>query len=520
MTIKISKSMRSKLPEAVRESAEQLLWDKSTGKCFLCEEPLNRAADDIEADHDVPESIGGPTTIENLNVAHASCNRAKRAAKTVPIRPYLKLAAFTRRNGGRLKYDGYLPHFGIDPRPVVVTRNSNQLKFELPDGSFTAVPILTESNEAGTFEYVFLALPRQAIFNDDACQPRALRTEHAWSIYSDLQKNPLHEPPSCRMEQYAEGVPVNLLMFDGQHKTVANWMMGRAEVTSKVYLNLTAPQAIQLVNSIQAKIRKLPLSPFELAGKMSDEWENKFHEYEEEVGSAVVSETGFLLWLGADKTRGKQALQSALVDSILSSPDLRMVKHVRRPGSAPPQVAVTEQILKTKVVEKLLHMDALSEKGELAQAARDQEAANVILCLNMLNDEAFEPVEEATELTPGEVERGRRMTYQASFAFTSGLLRSLWNYIVMKDPGTKAPMADVLTEEQLQKLRLGTKRLVAHPAWTADFNRDDKMKKLKVALEKNQEVPKALQDLGLTLSYLLLGDEDTTFKNHWLKTPA
>ena len=44
-----------------RVAIDQALWDKSGGRCHLCEEPLNRAADDIQADHDFPESEGGAT---------------------------------------------------------------------------------------------------------------------------------------------------------------------------------------------------------------------------------------------------------------------------------------------------------------------------------------------------------------------------------------------------------------------------------------------------------------------------
>jgi hypothetical protein len=400
MTINISKAFVSRLPAEERDNVEQALWDKSGGHCWLCEEPLNRAADDIHADHEIPESEGGPTELSNLNLAHASCNKAKRNAKTVPIRPYLKLLAFTKKKGGRLRYDGFLEHFGITPIPSVFSRTDDIGTFELPDGQTTSVPIFSESNTTGTHEYVFVSLPREAIYNDDACQPRVVRTDHAWSIYSDMQRNVLHEPPSLRMENYSLGQPAKLLLFDGQHKTIASWMMDRKVVTAKVYLNLTTAQANELVNSIQAKIKKLPLSPFELAGKMADEWENKFGEYESAVGATDVSEAGFLNWLPqTERARGKAALQSALIQNVLSSPDLRITTHVKRPGSGAMSFSFTEQQLKTKVLEKLLVKEALGEKGDAAQTTRDAEATNIVSVLNSLNDLAFEPSDEGAEMT-------------------------------------------------------------------------------------------------------------------------
>lgn len=509
----MSKSMKSKLPDNERADAEDLLWAKSGGYCFLCELKLNRAADDLEADHDIPESQGGATAISNLNLAHVACNRAKRNAKTVPVKPYLKLAAFAQKR--RLKYDGFQEHFGIEPKPVVLSRDGDSATFELPDGTTTTVPVYSESTSTGYYEYAFLQLPRNAIFNDDACQPRALRLEHAWAIYSDLQRNVLHEPPSCRAETEDLGKPVRLLMFDGQHKTIATWMLDRQEVTAKVYLNLSSVRANELVNSIQAKIKKLPLSPFELAGKMSDEWEHKFYEYEQATGSNAVSEQGFLAWVpSTEKSRAKQALQSALVQNVLSSEDLRIAAHVKRPGVPSGQVVITEQQLKSKLIEKLLIMDALSDIGDDAQARRDAEAANVIACLNMINDLAFTPAEDAPVLTPTEIERARRMTYQASLAYIAALIRQLWFQTVHRaEP--RNPMTDILTESQDADFRAGVRRLIEHPAWTAQFVDSARMLKLKNALEKNQEVTKAFEDLGLDLAYLILGPTTQSFKAAW-----
>ena len=516
MPINISQAMRKKLSEGERATIDQVLWDKSGQRCHLCEEPLNRAADDIQADHDVPEAEGGATDVTNLNLAHGSCNKAKRNAKTVPIRPYLKLIAFAKKRGGRIKYDGFLEHFGIVPQPSVVTVDGTTATFELPDGSTAEVPVFEETNTTGTHRNVFLTLPREAIFNDDDCQPRVVRTDHAWSIYADMQRNVLHEPPSCRLESLDSGKPVRLLLFDGQHKTLASWMMGRTSVTAKVYLDMTTAQANELVNSIQAKIKKLPLSPFELAGKMADEWENKFTEYEEEVGTAAVSEAGFLAWLPqTERARGKAALQSALVQNVLSSTDLRITSHVKRPGTAAAPFSFTEQTLKAKVIERLVAKDAQSSKGVAAQTGRDTEASNVVTLLNILNDNAFEPSDEDAVLTTVEVERARRMCYQGSLSYITDLIRRMYDRVVITAT-PKSPMSATLTEDQHAELSNAIKRIVSHPVWTADFERDAKMKAIKIALEKNQDIAEAFEGIGFDLSYLVMGKDATPYKTYWV----
>lgn len=514
MPVQISKSMLSKMPEAERANAETALWDKSGGRCFLCEEKFNLASDEIHPDHDIPEAEGGATDLANLNLAHASCNKAKRNAKSIDIRPYLKLVAFQKNHGGRLKYDGFLPHFKIEPKKTVAERVGTNIVFDLPTGESISSPVYSETNLTGTHYYTYVPLPRSAIFNDDACQPRVVRTDHAWSIYCDLQRNVLHEPPSCRMESENYGKPVRLLLFDGQHKTIASWMLGRDEVTCKVYLNMSTARANELVNSIQAKIKKLPLSPFELAGKMSDEWENKFSEYEDAVGMADVSEAGFLGWLPqTDRARGKSALQSALIQNVLTSPDLRITNHVKRQGSGARAFGFTEQQLKAKVLEKLIIREPRTETGEAAQEIRDKEATNIIKVLNALNDAAFEPSDGTDELTDVQTERARRMCYQASLAYITTLIRLMWNHVAFADP--KQPMSADLTGDANSQLATGIRLLVDHPVWTAQWDRDGWMEAVKIALEKNQGADSAFEDVGLTLEYMVLGKGATSYKKYW-----
>ena len=101
--IKISKKIRDALPREERAGLEEFLWDRSAGFCHLCARMMNRATDDIEPDHDSPDAEGGATCRDNLNLAHESCNRAKRNYPTVDVRPWLKLKAFAHERGGVVK---------------------------------------------------------------------------------------------------------------------------------------------------------------------------------------------------------------------------------------------------------------------------------------------------------------------------------------------------------------------------------------------------------------------------------
>jgi hypothetical protein len=62
---------REPVPTAVRRA----VWDRDGGACVQCGERF-----DLQFDHVIPVALGGATTIENLQVLCAPCNRAKGAA--------------------------------------------------------------------------------------------------------------------------------------------------------------------------------------------------------------------------------------------------------------------------------------------------------------------------------------------------------------------------------------------------------------------------------------------------------
>lgn len=516
MGFRVSPKLLSELPASDRDrkELEKKLWGKTGGLCFLCEELINRAADDYEADHDKPDTEGGATVVANLNLAHSSCNRIKKAAGSRHIRPYIKFLRYLEKIKHRIKYDGTFEFFKISPAETDVEIGSKTVKFSFADNTTTEAPILREKNEAAEYEFVYVEVPRVALYNDDECQPRVIKKEQVAAIYGDIRRNPLHEPPSVRLSN-PDGGMCKLLMFDGQHKTVSAWLADRERIVVKVYLNLSAEAAIELVVSIQAKIKKLPLTPFELASKMSEEWEDKIAAYQESVGDENASEAGFIKWLPADdRTRAKQAFRSALVQQLLRDPDLRIAYYAKG-AQDKPVVELTEQSIRTKVLEKLIYTDPLPDTGEERAAIRDREAENIKRVLNHFIDTAFDP-QGGGQPSDVEKERARRISYQQSLAYCAGLIKDLWGNIAMKGSATKFVMSDELSDDQWQRVLEGIDRLVGHPVWVeSSLDDSEDLKALKVSLEKNQQAQAAFETLALDLPYLLMGDKYPIYKKRW-----
>lgn len=504
MGILISAALKKKLPEHERKGIEKRLLTKSAKICHLCDGPLIEASHKIVADHDLPEAEGGKTEESNLNLTHHECNSFKRNHPTVEVRPFLKLSAEIKAMGGQVRYDGAAKAFGIKPVPVGLKLEEDEVTITQKNGTSKTYPVFSESTKEGKFKFCFAELERSSLFNDEECQPRSIKLTHAWQIYSDIGRNPLHEQPGCRVEKIKKGQESHrVLMFDGQHKSIAFWLAGRKKITVKLYLDISKDAAVRLVNSIQAKIKKLPLSPFELAAKMAEEWQERVETYEGVVGTEGASEDGFIQWVEQDeRRRAKAAFVDALYQSIIDDQNLEFIKLVTKSGQKPiSSISITEATFKNKVLKPMLHTNPLKESFSESQKSRSNERNLIIRVLNFFYQEAFDG-----ELTEKDKIRAKRLSYQASLNYVSSLLRKLVGHILVVEP-PREMLEKYPSDERMKALEDSVNRLLEHPVWTADLDGNEKVRSLGEALSKNQNADKSFSDLDLKLGYVIGADD-------------
>lgn len=115
----------------------------------------------------------------------------------------------------------------------------------------------------------------------------------------------------------------------------------------------------------------------------------------------------------------------------------------------------------------------------------------------------------------GKLPMGRYLALKADPKATDLLIRKVWIRVSMA-ASERAPMSANLSEAQMKEMQESIKLLVEHPVWNADFGRDDSMRAVKAAMEKNQQAEAAFSSVGLTFEYMIVGREAEAFKSYWL----
>jgi hypothetical protein len=498
MGITISKALKKEIAAANAvpvDAVEEELWSRSSKSCSLCEGELNRSADSIEVDHDRAQAEGGSHEFSNLRLTHGPCNRFKRNNESRDVRPYLKFKRFYEENGSRLDFATAQPYFNMSPVAVHVTQQKDKVIFELPMGKTTSA-IFSEKVGDKKFDYCFVDLRLDCVTNDTDVQPRDIKLNHVFGIASDLIINPLHEQPTCRLDVST------LKLFDGQHKALAKALVGSLICTYKVYLNLGRADATVLVNSVQSKIRKLPLTPFELAAKLTDELRDQLDDYQNNVGQENASEEGFIASLSAkDRTRAKSAIEAERIDAVMKAPDLEFKPMIDMKGHKPAGLSIKETTFQNKVLKKLLFTKPLPDtfRGEQMRQARDREVNNVVKALNILFEVVYSVAEDGSP-SDEESTRAERMARQSALEYVSGLIKRIVHQYVVPSVTDFTFLERTISEESWTRIKADIVRMAQHPIWIADLSQSAKTRRIQDSLSKNQDAESFLAVM-LTAGY-------------------
>ena len=162
---------------ADRTQLTDTLFDMQNGKCFICEDTIDRQLHPVDIDHIVPRARGGKDEPNNLALAHEYCNRSKGASNLKVARALAKFSRLREqalamgKRGANL--GDLLEDYGGATTPLTLRHTDGVVQFSLSEIGRTAIqsmPILHD--ELSGADSFFTSLPLAYLHHDDRINPR------------------------------------------------------------------------------------------------------------------------------------------------------------------------------------------------------------------------------------------------------------------------------------------------------------------------------------------------------------
>jgi len=224
-----------------RKELKKKLLEIQKDKCFICEEAIDLDLHPVEIDHIHPISVEGKDDPTNFALVHSNCNESKQDSN---LRVARILARFKKIQNECLKenrsanladilnqYNGskFDLHFIYEEKERVVKYSFS----EIGDNKIYTERVYID--KLSGFMYFFAELPIEYLFHDDKINPRPIGMNVSKLVKEFSIKRPqLHISLGWINTNSSD---LKIKIFDGQHKAVAQILLGVKNLPVRVFLN-------------------------------------------------------------------------------------------------------------------------------------------------------------------------------------------------------------------------------------------------------------------------------------------
>lgn len=337
---------------------------KAHGSCYLCGDPIDFQKDQIEGDHIDPNDPNRNRP-ENICLTHRKCNARKRDLPLSLAKKLFRLIRFSEEHQDLPSFDDALDDFvGTNRRPITYAirqaPRNDYININFGNSNSIEVPLYLDS-ASGT-KYCFCEVPVKNLFNDEDAQPRKITHGHVWKMLLDFTKHPIHEPSSLRLVTDPDTSTARLKLCDGQHKALAQILLDREFIPTKIYVDPDIHLIRTLIDTIQNRIKKLPLYPSIVMEKLSVIYKTEWERYRQDT-QPPYTESRFVSSFRSDQQANvKKNLLKAIYQSILSGKtESEMHKILKFVESEKRRVGV-DKIMSMNLFERTLFKNFVFQK--------------------------------------------------------------------------------------------------------------------------------------------------------------
>ena len=372
------------------------LWSIQNQKCFICEEEINLDLHSTNIDHIVPLASKGKDSEENFALTHESCNKSKQDANLKIAKVLAKLKKIqdivheTENKTASLK--NILIAFGGSKYNFKYTIKDDTLEYSFSDignNTIYKVPVFTDylSQE----KTCFIELPLEYLHHDEIINPRGINSSISKLVKEFDKGNPQLHLSLARIDNG------KIKVFDGQHKAVAQILLGTKKLVIRIFLNPNIDRLTETNTNAGSTLRQIAFDKSIMRQLNNTLYLERIKKYQKEHNLKEYdfnfSETQLVEYFKGDGTNVKKYIVDAIKHSVTYSKENKLKDYIDFGGKAKDlpisYSAFDKTILSTFISSKLILKTTIDCKTDEGSNPREIEIKQIVILLNILADTIY-----------------------------------------------------------------------------------------------------------------------------------
>lgn len=226
-----------------RKALIERLWCAQGGKCFITGKDIDLSLHEgeLDIDHVIPLTNGGKDDESNFALTFSSANRSKQGADLNLARINWQFKEMSERlqheENRNPNLTDILTKYAKGSYEMTFKIDSDKITFTFPkdeDHQIYEQPIY--SDERSGIRYFFTVAPIEYIMHDKEINPRSIGANVSKLIAEFYKGNPQLHISLGYIDNLETGKSA-IKLFDGQHKTAAQIMLGTKAIPIRVFID-------------------------------------------------------------------------------------------------------------------------------------------------------------------------------------------------------------------------------------------------------------------------------------------
>ncbi len=225
-------------------------------KCYICGDAIDLELHNTNIDHIIPLANRGKDSEDNFALTHESCNKSKQDANLDTARVLHKLKILqdktSEQEGKAASLKHVLQSFGGSLYDFKYKIENNSIRYSFSDiGDNTIIKVPLFEDNLSKEKTCFIEVPTEYIHHDEIINPRGINNSISKLIKEFEKGNPQLHLTIARIN---DG---KIMVFDGQHKAVAQILLGSKKLSLRLFLNPDIDRLIETNTNAGSTLRQI-----------------------------------------------------------------------------------------------------------------------------------------------------------------------------------------------------------------------------------------------------------------------
>jgi len=423
------------LAEAEYEQLTVELLGAQRGHCYICEDEIDRQLYDTDIDHIIPLQQKGKDSKNNFAVVHQHCNRSKQDSNLAVARVLARLDKIRKEvkeadHTAQASLSHVLKHYGGSECDFRYEIKNGTLRYSFPQSDPANREAVIFVDKLSNEKTSFIEVPIEYLFHDEIINPRGINTSIQKLVKEFYKKNPQLHLSLARID--AEKIKI----FDGQHKAVAQILLGAKKLALRLFLDPDVKRLTETNKNAGSNLRQIAFGKSVLRQLDNTLFYEKVREYQQahdlDEDDFSFSEVQLIEYFKGDSANIKKYIIGSIKDSVTNSPDNKLRNFIDFEGRAkvnPISYSAFDKTILSLFIDSKKFLDV-----PISDALRELEREQMVKLLNIIAETIyigkFDPDLGANRIEQAVARGSSRITDEHLVAFRMGKEEILRNWIL------------------------------------------------------------------------------------------